>query len=574
MPSLQPQLEKVYDSSDSRQAINLPNFGLVRERRILNNGSIVGKSPLQATKRGSISNSIPVNIIDKTLMPGCGELGPSFHVLGFTMPRPSRSLNSVNEDAKLIESAPSNDLASKQMTSTSGTPKPRSQVAAARSLGRTSLAGSALNGPRSLLVGQTSLHKPNHFHSSHELNRSEQPRSNFMPNEHNKPTMGPSNIALNSSGNNIGSVTSRPAVRLRDRGSSTISGVVRDEAYLSRLRQRDNMSMTINNFRTFPSSSQSLNRLQNQKNICNLPIDVAQRQSDRCDSCQRIYIVRHGERVDSTFGINWLDVVFDNKGKYRRVNINLPRVIPRRRNSKDFLFDPPLTEVGLVHSRFVGEELDACGTHIKHCYSSPALRCIQTATKILEGMNRSDIPIRIEPCLFEFLKWHPVMPLKSPFMDVEELRSNGFHIDTSYKTVYPLESLRKDEDEAMYYTRSHTVMQQIIRNHEFQSNQQPPSDKTADTNGQAIYDNESDNDQRKAENILIVAHAPTLEVATRQLTGGNPRVADLKFLVRQIPYLSIQTVERQQDNSWKLRKPPIPPMKHSAVEPFDWRYMR
>ncbi|KAI0988198.1 hypothetical protein GJ496_002474, partial [Pomphorhynchus laevis] len=79
---------------------------------------------------------------------------------------------------------------------------------------------------------------------------------------------------------------------------------------------------------------------------------------------------------------------------------------------------------------------------------------------------------------------------------------------------------------------------------------------------------------KQPDNILIVAHAPTLEVATRQLTGGNPRISDLKFLVRQIPYLSIQAIERQSESLWKFRKPPIPPMKHGAVEPFDWRHLR
>ncbi|KAI0979845.1 hypothetical protein GJ496_006279 [Pomphorhynchus laevis] len=347
------------------------------------------------------------------------------------------------------------------------------------------------------------------------------------------------------------------SVRLRDKFT------VRDENYLRKIgRQPNNFSLTISSHPNLSaSSSQVISQSQSYKNIISANSDNVFRVKSEP---QRIFVIRHGERVDSTFGLNWIDVVFDNNGKYRRINLNLPRVIPQRKNPKDFLFDPPLTEIGLVHSKLIGEELEACKTHIKYCYCSPALRCIQTATKILEGMKRTDIAIRIEPCLFEFLKWHPVMPLKSPFMDMDELRNNGFHIDTSYKTVYPLESLRKDEDETMYYTRSHTVMLQIIRNHDNKSS----SKKT---------DNEADkteDENKQPDNILIVAHAPTLEVATRQLTGGNPRISDLKFLVRQIPYLSIQAIERQSESLWKFRKPPIPPMKHGAVEPFDWRHLR
>ncbi|KAL7669362.1 hypothetical protein ACOME3_010022 [Neoechinorhynchus agilis] len=260
---------------------------------------------------------------------------------------------------------------------------------------------------------------------------------------------------------------------------------------------------------------------------------------------QKIFIVRHGERVDSTFGINWIDAVFDKDGHYRRLNLNLPRKIPVRKSVRDFLFDPPLTELGLIQSKIIGEELLNSGSKIDSCYSSPALRCVQTASMILEGFQRKDINIRIEPCLFEFLKWHPVMPMSNPFMSIEELKRNGYNVDIAYRPVYPLESLRKDEDESMFYTRSHAVMLQIIRNHEPRKN-----------------------------HILIVGHAPTLEVTTRQLLGSAPRIKDLKLLVRQIPYLSLQTIERQQDNQWKLKKPPIPPLKHCALEPFDWKHIR
>jgi hypothetical protein len=41
---------------------------------------------------------------------------------------------------------------------------------------------------------------------------------------------------------------------------------------------------------------------------------------------QRLLVVRHAERVDSTFGAGWLDQVFDKAtGTYRRINLNLPK---------------------------------------------------------------------------------------------------------------------------------------------------------------------------------------------------------------------------------------------------------
>lgn len=183
---------------------------------------------------------------------------------------------------------------------------------------------------------------------------------------------------------------------------------------------------------------------------------------------QKLLVVRHAERVDSTFGAGWLDQVFDKvTGTYRRINLNLPKQMVIRRDFKDFLFDPPLTELGLHECKMVGEELATQGVEIHHVYASPALRCVQTADKILEGLKiRDKVLIRIEPCLFEFLKWYSVVPIKWPFLDSDELTRNGFNIDKSYKPFHPIESLRKDEDELMYYTRSHSTITSILKNHE------------------------------------------------------------------------------------------------------------
>lgn len=185
---------------------------------------------------------------------------------------------------------------------------------------------------------------------------------------------------------------------------------------------------------------------------------------------QKLFIIRHGERVDSTFGANWLHQVFDpHTGSYHRMNLNLPKKMITRKDYREFHFDPPLTELGLHQCKLVGEEFAAQGIKIDHVYSSPTLRCIQTADQILQGLQmRDQIPIRIEPCLFEFLKWYPVLPLTWPFLNNEELTGNGFNIDQSYKPFYPMESLRKDEDELMFYSRSHFITTSILKNHKDQ----------------------------------------------------------------------------------------------------------
>jgi bisphosphoglycerate-dependent phosphoglycerate mutase len=146
----------------------------------------------------------------------------------------------------------------------------------------------------------------------------------------------------------------------------------------------------------------------------------------------------------------------------------MPKSLPKRENPKfDYLFDPPLTEMGLHQAKLTGEELLSQGITITHCYSSPALRSIQTADKILEGMNlKKTVPIRIELGLFEFLRWQINMPNKYPFMDLQSLVAAGYNIDLSYTPALHYEMLQFDETEEIYYQRSYYMTKKITDMHD------------------------------------------------------------------------------------------------------------
>lgn len=165
----------------------------------------------------------------------------------------------------------------------------------------------------------------------------------------------------------------------------------------------------------------------------------------------------------------------------------------------------------------LGEALARAGLRIDHCYSSPSLRCIQTADAMLDGMKlRTLIPIRIELGLFECGSWHKgVIP---HFMSINELVLNRFHIETSYNSVQ--KSLTTDENELDYYDRSHSVMRQILSKHDL-------------------------ND----ETILFIGHAPSLETLTRQLIGAPARPNELVQIAQKINYLSL-TILEGHSNSW------------------------
>jgi hypothetical protein len=68
----------------------------------------------------------------------------------------------------------------------------------------------------------------------------------------------------------------------------------------------------------------------------------------------KLIIIRHGERVDALFGDNWFQQAFDQTGNYQRFHTNLPTSLPYRQNFKDYLHDPPLTELGLIRSYRTG----------------------------------------------------------------------------------------------------------------------------------------------------------------------------------------------------------------------------
>lgn len=105
----------------------------------------------------------------------------------------------------------------------------------------------------------------------------------------------------------------------------------------------------------------------------------------------RFFIARHGERIDLTFGLQWIEKSFDQNGKYKRVNLNMPNDLPVRSTKREFIGDSPLTEIGKFQAKLTGEALGIEGYKLHYCYSSPSLRCIQTAHKILKGNLKSKI---------------------------------------------------------------------------------------------------------------------------------------------------------------------------------------
>jgi broad specificity phosphatase PhoE len=108
-------------------------------------------------------------------------------------------------------------------------------------------------------------------------------------------------------------------------------------------------------------------------------------------------------------------------------------------------------------------------------------------------------------------------------MSDEELLNGGYNIDTRYQSQ--TSDLRLLENEYQYYDRSKDAMKKIIKLHQ----------KTGGT-------------------VLLVAHAPSLEVLTRHLMNGQPRPERLAELSGKVDFCSMTIVERESSTKpWQFR---------------------
>ena len=267
-------------------------------------------------------------------------------------------------------------------------------------------------------------------------------------------------------------------------------------------------------------------------------------------SNRKLIVVRHGERIDFAFGNGWIPVCFGEGGLYKRKDLNQPESVPKRSDPFEFSLDTPLSVIGNFQAVLTGRAFKAEGIKFSHIYSSPSLRCLQTAATIVKEMS-CNLPINVEPGLFEWLSWYP--PSKRPvFLTHPQILENGININTTYEPIMSTRELFAKETESLseYYERSFFLTTQV----------------TKATTG----------------NILLVAHASTLDTCTRQMTGCPVRTAgDFLSLIKGIPYCGVSmiqqkksTVEGDEQDSWKLVKPPILTLQHSINQKYEWKSLK
>lgn len=304
---------------------------------------------------------------------------------------------------------------------------------------------------------------------------------------------------------------------------------------------------------------------------------------------RQVFVARHGERVDFTFGL-WIPYSFDSEGNYERKDLNMPGSIPKRKGGPEgFSRDCPLTAIGSYQALMLGEAMKSSGVQIQHVFCSPSLRCVQTCHNILTGLGIAHkVKMNLEPGLFEWLAWY--QDSLPDWMSAKELIDAGYNVDESYKPYISYEELYDCQESCQqFYIRNFFVTQCALQ-------------ATEELGG----------------NVLLVGHAASLDTCTRQLVGKDPRpVNNLMSIVRKVPYCAVAMVEEiinEEDElfghtsptpsrycdgrispgcvssvsllsrstirtpappprEWRLVNPPFPALTHTSVATFDWNIL-
>ncbi|GAB0094153.1 Protein UBASH3A homolog [Sergentomyia squamirostris] len=290
---------------------------------------------------------------------------------------------------------------------------------------------------------------------------------------------------------------------------------------------------------------QMVNHMKNESILSEASVKSAKTPEVSTNRGRRVYVMRHGERVDFTFGA-WTPYCFDEFGNYARKDLNMPKTLPRRsKGIKGWQKDSPLTNVGIYQATLIGEALREAGVNFSHVYASPSYRCIQTATGVLDGMQIKDsTPINLEPGFFEWLAWH-AHPGESSVVEWctrQELTDAGYNITKDYKPYIPQDQLHNHYTETLeqFYGRNDSITKEVVKN----------------TSG----------------DILIVGHAITLDACTRDMCDKTPRESpELTKLMQKVFYCSVIVAEQMSKTQWKIVEPPCYPVTHTNNQRFDWK---
>ncbi|KRY01776.1 Protein UBASH3A -like protein [Trichinella pseudospiralis] len=252
---------------------------------------------------------------------------------------------------------------------------------------------------------------------------------------------------------------------------------------------------------------------------------------------RRVMLMRNAERIDRIFP-EWVDVSFNDEGKYKPYDLNQPLKIPERHDGYEaYRVDSPITELGNITAVMLGRAMKL-GKHLPYkIVVSPAFRCIQTCHSLLKSVDNPLLRMQIEPALFEWLAWYETMP---SWMKFSDLVKSNYKINSTYKPVVKANDMKQYSNESVvdFYERCISAFRQILEN------------------------------DKKKGNILFIVHSTTIDAITRFLNGmdtSNVSEETLKSVGKNYPYCSVLIYEELADNTWRLMPDVLPSITYLDV---------
>ncbi|OZC07293.1 phosphoglycerate mutase family protein [Onchocerca flexuosa] len=253
------------------------------------------------------------------------------------------------------------------------------------------------------------------------------------------------------------------------------------------------------------------------------------------DTTRRIFLIRNGEPAD--FGGLHNNGAFRNHNKLAKMDTAQAVVtVMRSGGFRRYVDDPPLSQIGRAGAELVGRSLSERSFRIHTIYTSPSLRCLQTAIAIMSTLNcREPLRLRIEPALYEPLSFIGKVP---QFLNSRDLRANGYVCDEHYVPVMSVNdlksSLRQERRSSDIQMRVEKAVKRILS-------------------------------ERKQEGgILVISHASMLDVFYRIITNRTdmPRtMGDLQRLTNHYPRCSVTILQYNPVTEiWENRQDIVRPL--------------
>uniref|UniRef100_A0A914QEA8 Uncharacterized protein n=1 Tax=Panagrolaimus davidi TaxID=227884 RepID=A0A914QEA8_9BILA len=262
---------------------------------------------------------------------------------------------------------------------------------------------------------------------------------------------------------------------------------------------------------------------------------------DRPKSLQNkkiIALIRNGERIDRVFP-EWLNLNFTDSEEYLPTDLNQPiEMLKRSGGIEDYIDDSPITEIGDLTSECLGRSFGLHGIWpLQKVYSSPSLRCIQSAAAFIKGLNKN-MKLCVEPGLFDWTKWYKKIP---KFLSIDELVKAGYSIDTEYipfKKVDELEEIIGQETIDEFYSRIRACISAIT------------STSTS-----------------KPERIAIITHSTSIDASIKALRKCPPRLiteTNMTQMGMHYPYSTTVMLAKDHHN-WSFVYQPIAPFSYLGI---------